>query len=127
MGAAFLPSKVLLRASRLAERGSFNMAATVYQHVEYVEEQRLGFGAVMLQEIERDAPALIQGHNLAIYKRIRWQPFTGTSDMRELFCEEVSSPGPERHPGGISTSETAVPVELDLIEPFPALGEFLNC
>jgi hypothetical protein len=49
MGAAFLPSKVLLRASRLAERGSFNMAATVYQHVEYVEEQRLCFGAMMLQ------------------------------------------------------------------------------
>ena len=47
-------------------------------------------------------------------------------DMRELRCEEVSSPGPERHRGEISPSETAVSVELDLVEPFVTLRKFIN-
>ena len=46
--------------------------------------------------------------------------------MRELRCEEVSSPGPERHRGEISPSETAVSVELDLVEPFATLRKFIN-
>jgi hypothetical protein len=48
----------------------------VCQHVEYVEEQRLCFGTVVLQEIER------QGHDLTVYKRAGWEPFTGLGDVR---------------------------------------------
>ena len=39
------------------------------------------------------------------------RPF-GELDVRELVCEKVSSPGPERHPGRIPTGEAAVAIEL---------------
>ena len=47
-------------------------------------------------------------------------------DLRELLCEEVSSPGPEGYPARISASKTAVAVELHFVEPFPPLGQALH-
>jgi hypothetical protein len=32
---------------------------------------------VVLNEIERDPPVFIDGHNFAIEKRIGWKPFAG--------------------------------------------------
>src|SRR5262249_27034297 len=69
--------------------------ATVGQHVEHVKEQRLRLGAVMLQEIEGDPPAFIQGDNLTVYEGAGEELLTGTGDMRELCREKVSTPGPE--------------------------------
>jgi hypothetical protein len=61
--------------------------AAVYQHVECVEEQRLRFGAVMLEQIEGDPPAFIASDDFAVYKRAGREFFAGTSDVRELLCE----------------------------------------
>jgi hypothetical protein len=52
-----------------------------------------------LEEIERDPSAFIQGDDLAVNKGAGRELFTGTGDLRELLCEEVSPPRPERHPG----------------------------
>jgi hypothetical protein len=35
----------------------------------------------------------------AVHERAGWEPFAGSGDIRELFCEEVSPPGPERYSG----------------------------
>jgi hypothetical protein len=67
----------------------------------------------MLQKIERDPPAFIQGDDLAIYEGAEWKTFTRADDIRELTCEKVSSPRPERHPGRIPASKTTVTVKLD--------------
>jgi hypothetical protein len=47
---------------------------------------------VVLKEIERDMPVFVQGHNFAVHMGSGWESFAGTSDMRELLCEKVSSP-----------------------------------
>ena len=71
MGAAFLPLKISLSNFLPALQRLLQQApATVHQHVERVEEQGLSLRAVMLQEIERDPPAFIQGDDLAVEKRI---------------------------------------------------------
>ena len=46
--------------------------------------------------------------------------------MGKLLCEKVLSPGPESHSGGISPGKTTVSVELNLVEPFLAVGQALN-
>ena len=46
--------------------------------------------------------------------------------MGKLLCEKILSPGPESHSGGISPGKTAVSVELNLVEPFLAVGQALN-
>jgi hypothetical protein len=61
-----------------------------YQHNKHIEEQRLRFRAVVLQEIERDPSVLIQGDDFAVNQGAGREPFTGTGDLRELLCEEVS-------------------------------------
>src|SRR5262249_23257612 len=43
-----------------------------------------------------------------------------------LLCEKVLSPGPESHSGGISPGKTTVSVELNLVEPFLAVGQLVN-
>jgi hypothetical protein len=53
----------------------------------------------MLQEIERDPSAFIQGDDFAVYDRAGREPFAGAGNMRKLLCEEVSTPGPERYTG----------------------------
>jgi hypothetical protein len=45
----------------------------------------------MLEEVERDSRIGIQGHDFSINKCIGREPFTGTSDLRDLLCEKVSS------------------------------------
>src|SRR5215475_9833821 len=80
----------------------------------------------MLQQIERDLPVFIQGDELAVEKRIYREPLASAGDMRELLCEEISSPGPKSDPFWIPAGKTAVSVELDLVEPFLTLGKFLK-
>ena len=80
----------------------------------------------MLEEIEGDPSVFIHGDDLAVYKGARWEPFTRTGDIRELLCEKVFSPGPERHAGRIPSSKTAVAVELDFVEPFLAFGQLVD-
>src|SRR5262249_473232 len=46
--------------------------------------------------------------------------------MGKLLCEKVFFPGPESHSGGISPGKTTVSVELNLVEPFLAVGQALN-
>src|SRR5262245_21172649 len=46
--------------------------------------------------------------------------------MRELSCEEVFAPRPQRDATRISPSEAAIPVELDLVEPVLALGQLVD-
>jgi hypothetical protein len=50
---------------------------TAHQHVENVEEQRLRFGAVMLQEVKGDSSVFIQGDDLAVYEGAGREPFAG--------------------------------------------------
>lgn len=71
----------------------------------------------MLQEIERDPPVGVQGDDFAVYEGAGWESLAGLSDLRELGCEKISSPGPERYPAGIPPGKTAVAVKLDLVEP----------
>jgi hypothetical protein len=66
----------------------------------------------MLEEVERDSRIGIQGHDFSINERIGREPFTGTSDLRELLCERVSSSRPKRHPGRIFARKTTVPSNL---------------
>jgi hypothetical protein len=80
----------------------------------------------MLQEIERDPSAFIQGDDLAVYKRAGREPFAGLGDLRELVCEEVSPPGPERYSCRIPTGKTSVTVELDLVEPVLSFWQFVD-
>ena len=75
---------------------------------------------------ERDAPACMQRDDLTVYESIRWKSLARTGDMRELSCEEVFAPRPQRDATRISASETAVSVKLDLVEPFFALGQVLH-
>src|SRR5262245_39088910 len=49
--------------------------------------RRLRFGAVMLQEVERDPSAFIQSDNLTVYEGAGREPFASTGDIRELVCE----------------------------------------
>ena len=79
-----------------------------------------------MEEIERDPPVCIQSYDLAVYKGAGRDPFAGTGDLRELVCKEVSSPRPECHLGRISPRETAVSVELNFVEPFLALRQFVD-
>src|SRR5262245_32227076 len=81
---------------------------------------------MMLQEIERHTPACIQRHDFPVDECIGREPFTGLGDMGKLLCEKVLSPGPESHSGGISPGKTTVSVELNLVEPFLAVGQALN-
>src|SRR4030095_2650871 len=81
---------------------------------------------MMLQKVERDSSARIQGDDLAVYKRAGREAFARLRNVRELLCEDVSSPGPERHLGAIPPGKAAITVELDLVEPFLALGKPLN-
>jgi hypothetical protein len=67
-------------------------------------------------------PLAFEGADLAVHKRAEWEPLAGLGNVRELLCEKVSSPGPERHPGGIPPGKATVSIELNLIEPFVALG-----
>jgi hypothetical protein len=51
---------------------------------------------------------------------------TGMSVMRELGCEKVSSPGPERHPGRIPPGKTAVAVELNFLKPVISFRQLID-
>ena len=52
--------------------------------------------------------------------------FTSTGDMRELVCEEVRSPEPERYPGRIPPGKAALAVELYLVEPFLSFRQLVD-
>jgi len=52
-----------------------------YDHVECIKQQCLSIRAVMLEKVERDSPAFVDGRNLAVEQRIDWQPFIGAGDM----------------------------------------------
>jgi hypothetical protein len=57
-----------------------------YQHVERIEEQRLRFGAVVLQKIERDPPAFIQGDDLDSPRKLpRFDP-SSTEPLSPVTC-----------------------------------------
>src|SRR5215510_9380017 len=87
---------------------------------------RLRFGSVVLKQIERNPSAFTQGDNFAVHKGARWKPFARTGNVRELVCEEISPPRPQSDPTCVYTSQTTVAVKLYLVEPFLALGKFLN-
>jgi hypothetical protein len=53
----------------------------------------------MLQKVERDPPVCIYSDDLAVNNGSGREPFAGVGDLRELACEKVSTPGPERYPG----------------------------
>src|SRR5262249_62338794 len=88
--------------------------------------ESLRFGSVVLKQIERTPSAFTQGDNFAVHKGARWKPFARTGNVRELVCEEISPPRPQGDPTCVYTSQTTVAVKLYLVEPFLALGKFLN-
>src|SRR5215468_11281060 len=81
---------------------------------------------MMLQKVKRYPAGFIQRHDFPVDERIGRELFAGLGDLWELLREEVFSPGPERYPICISPGETAVAVELNLVEPFLAVGQALN-
>src|SRR5215831_729122 len=81
---------------------------------------------MMLQKVKRYPAGFIQRHDFPINECIGREPFTSLGDLWELLREEVFSPGPERYPICISPGETAIAVELNLVEPFLTLREVLN-
>src|SRR5215831_14643635 len=81
---------------------------------------------MMLQKVKRYPAGFIQRHDFPVDERIGREPFAGLVDLWELLREEVFSPGPESHSGGISSGKTTVSVELNLVEPFLAVGQALN-
>src|SRR5262245_40894212 len=81
---------------------------------------------MMLQKIERHTTARIQRDDFPVDECIGRKPFTGLGDTGKLLCEKILSPGPESHSGGISPGKTTVSVELNLVEPFLAVGQALN-
>src|SRR5262245_11006813 len=80
----------------------------------------------MLQQIERDPPVFIQGDRSRRREAYLPGAHASAGDMREWFCEEISSPGPKRDRFWIPAGKTAVSVELDLVESFLTLGKFLK-
>src|SRR5215475_10461820 len=81
---------------------------------------------MMLQKVKRYPAGFIQGDDFPINECIGREPFTSLGDLWELLREEVFSPGPERYPICIFPGEAAIPVELNLVEPFLAVGQALN-
>jgi hypothetical protein len=79
-----------------------------------------------LEKVEGDPPVDIQGGDFAVHKGAGWEPFAGTGDMRELVCEEVAPPRPERHVGRIPAGKAAVAVDLDLIEPVLSFRQLVD-
>ena len=69
--------------------------------------------------MKENRPVGIQGDYLAVHKSAGWEPFARLRNVRELFCEKVSPPGPEGYSGRIPASKTAVAVELDFVEAIP--------
>ena len=43
----------------------------------------------MLNQIERDPPVIVDGHDFAVEKRVWWEPFAGAGNMRELGGKEI--------------------------------------
>ena len=64
--------------------------------------------------------------DLAVYEGARWESFARAGDMRELSRKEISSSRPKCDAARISASETAVTVELNLVEPVLPLGKALK-
>jgi len=95
-------------------------------HIERIEKQRLGIGAVVLEKVERDAPAFVDGYNLAIQEGIGREPFTSAGDKWKLSGEEVTPTRPERYSAFVSARQAAVAVKLDFVAPFFALGDVLD-
>src|SRR5262245_34216950 len=81
---------------------------------------------MMLQKVKRYPASFIQGDDFPINECIGREPFTSLGDLWELLREEGFSPGPERYPICISPGKTTVSVELNLVEPFLAVGQALN-
>jgi hypothetical protein len=81
---------------------------------------------VVLKQIKRDPPVFIQGDDLAVHEGAGGKLFAGAGDMRELLCEEVSSPGPARYALGIPPAKAAVSVELNLLEPFLSFWQLVD-
>src|SRR5215471_6074256 len=81
---------------------------------------------MMLQKIKRYLAAIIQSHDFPVNKCIGREAFAGLSDMWELFGEVIFSSRPESHALFISSSQAPIAIELNLIEPFRALGQALN-
>src|SRR5262245_11587926 len=81
---------------------------------------------MMLQKVKRYPAGFIQGDDFPINECIGREPFTSLGDLWKLLREEVLSPGPESHSGGISAGKTTVSVELNLVQPFLAVGKALN-
>jgi hypothetical protein len=67
------------------------VSATVSEHVKRIEKERLGSGAMVLEEVERDPPVPIYCNDLSIDKCPRGQSFTRARDIRELLGEEIAS------------------------------------
>jgi hypothetical protein len=66
----------------------------------------------VLKQIKRDPPVFIQGDDLAVHEGVGGKFFAGAGDMRELLCEEISSPGPERYALGIPPAKQRYPSNL---------------
>src|SRR5215467_7844598 len=81
---------------------------------------------MMLQKIKRYLAAIIQSHDFPVNKCIGREALAGLSDMWELVCKVIFASRPESHALFISPSQAPVAVELNLIEPFRALGQALN-
>ena len=48
------------------ERHPEQASAAVNQHIERVEKKGLGLGAMVREQVERDAPSIVNSHNLAV-------------------------------------------------------------
>ena len=81
---------------------------------------------MVLEEVERGAPAFIDGHNLAVKQRIDWEAFAGAGDTGKLRCEKVTATRPELYATFVLTSQAAIAVEFYFVEPLLALGNVLD-
>jgi hypothetical protein len=52
---------------------------------------------VVLNQIERDPPVIVDGHDFAIEKRIGREPFAACRNARELSSEDIPSPLPKSY------------------------------
>ena len=80
----------------------------------------------MLQQIKRDPAIGIDRDDLAVDERTGRQSMADFGDRRKLRREIVSSARPQSHTGGVFPGDTAIAVELDLVEPARAFGELAD-
>jgi hypothetical protein len=70
---------------------------------------------MMLQQVERNTPILVDGYDLAGKQCTGRELFTCFGNVRELRRQVIAAPKPQRDSRGVCTSQAAIAVELHFI------------